>query len=47
MNTSNQVIIKIYDYLGNLNIKMNVSLSVFENDIFYLSDLVKEVKVIK
>lgn len=42
MNRSNNVVIKIYDYLGNLNIKMNVSLNVFEHDIYYLSDLIKE-----
>ena len=46
MNDSNEVVIKIYDFLGNLNIKMNVSLSVFEHDIYLLSDLIKEDKVL-
>lgn len=42
MNNSTEVVVKVYDFLGNLVIKMNVSLSVFENDIFCLSDLITE-----
>ena len=38
--------IKIYDYLGNLIIKKTVEIDFFDNEAYYLIDLLKEQKVL-